>query len=825
MSISQSIISILLFETKRKFLIFKILTNELKDHLIKEFHIYFSDGKLENQVELNDDLIYEYFAPIVNSFEISRELNYRFDHVILKKSNFYIKFYLYKNCLLLSILPINQLNSLTQNTDLTKKIYGDFYSNWFLKSFITLAKFKFGICLDEKCIQIDNSEISELFLRWSNIFFTHHLYFIEAIEEVQINDDIKKRCEYFIKDFVTYLAQSDTIMADIEHLDRDYSKNNEELLLGDEDKTQIRNNELEIFFSDPSMINFYMIASNGKILFTKYCQPKLPFDPSSIFVLLIESFWIFDSGAHDQIEFKYPNNSLTPDSINSDNEHYLTVRSTFASQNSNFFTSTPKSAQDVTKDSPVNQTVNQKVLFKTSSCFLRNKNKSLGFYDVFYLKIADNLCLISVKDRKYSWYCELISDFESLLIDFLVTLNKQKSSNNTKFTKQFFTFFINKLIDFFEHLKNLKNELSPKEGSKSRRKSSNLLSRINKNLIKPNLSFDETILNRKKSSATSESKLINFDQARLNGLIKSLLIKLNNFNESQQLKILAGTVNTSEQKCSENDILFLEKQIEMIISNLDDLFYEIFLTNLNTKASNIFEMQKKEHLSDRSANILEALNLTYLKYLNDYKTFLDIKIKRNYTMAYYSHLMTGLVHFSFVNRNTHRCIIPTFDCNFEKIDEKKINESYRKYLPIIYNLMHKNDSTKFKFTDEKLGLKVTYSIWLKGKDIEKLPINFNEINEFYRVMDDDNSTQFKDTSYQASCLGKKFQEKNDYHQPGMTDKNFFDLLKTLCYPNAHSDSITCYELITIHPINISDKQIFKNINTLMDLLKTDSMEE
>lgn len=813
MSISNPKISLLLFQIKRKFLIYKLLTNDLKDHLINEFQVYFSSGKLENQLELSDDLIYEYFAPIVNSFQISIDLNYRFDHFLLK--NFYIKFYLYKSCILLLIFSVDNFNPSKQITNVTNKIFGDFYSKWFCKSFISLVKFKFGICSDERCFQINNSEINELFIKWSELFSIYHLFFIEAIEEVQINDDIRNRFECTIKEFIEFLIQNNTIMADIEHLDKDYSKNNEEFLFGEDEKNHFKNNEVENFFSDATSINFYMIVSFGKILFTKYRQEKLPFDSSSIFVLLIESFLFLDTNANEEPEFKHYDFSFSPESINSENEHYLTVRSSLTSENSNYITSTPKSSQGETKESPVNQHQDQKVQFKKISCFLRNKNKSLGFYDVFYLKIGDSLCLISVKDRKYSWYCELISDFESLLIDFLGTLKKQKSTKKSIITNQFLTFFINKFIEFFEQLKNLKSEINPKESNKSRRRSSNLLSRLNKNLIKPNLSFDETILYQKKKTV-SESKIQNFDQFRLSSLIKSLLIKLKNFNESQQFKNFRKALNSrTNSEWSENEITFLQNQVEAILMNLDDLFYEFFLSNSQISTKNINNIYQKENLAPRSAKILDCLNSIYFKNLNEFETFLDVKIKRNYTMAFYSYLMKGLVHFTLVNRNTNKCLIPTFDYNNEKIDEKKINQCYRKYLPIIYNFLQKHNSTSFFFTDESLGVNVYYKVWLIGSDNKQLEISTE--NKFSKKMEIDVSEQLNNSSYQASCLLEKYQEASDYHQPGMTDKNYFELLKILNYPNASSESIICNELITIHSIKTPEKDINKNTKFLMNL--------
>ena len=264
-SLSSS--SILIFEINKKFLLFKILSKEfhelLRTEIIKKFGIKYIDEKnlqsenfggagqneneesrdfvkadeeqtetedLENvenngstteaddnpsnlgtskkkkqkkKLILTNDLIYEYFSPIVNSFEISKEMNnYIYEYALFNKSQYIIRFNLHKNCLFMCIQDFNSSpNNLFKPTlEMTKHIYSDFNSGWCCKSLISLFKYKFGICSDEKCFtnKTNHSEITELFTAWSNYYLMDQIYFLEVIEQLDVSEDTKLKCKSFL---------------------------------------------------------------------------------------------------------------------------------------------------------------------------------------------------------------------------------------------------------------------------------------------------------------------------------------------------------------------------------------------------------------------------------------------------------------------------------------------------------------------------------------------------------------------------------------------------------------------------------------------------
>jgi hypothetical protein len=158
--------------------------------------------KKRKKLFINNELIYEYFSPIVNSFEISKEINYIFEYTLFKNNQHIIRFNLHKNCLFMFIqdMSSNVDKTFKSNTEMTNLIYSDFLSGWCCKSLTSLLRYKFGICSDEKCFnnKVNKTEIKELFSAWSNYYHAEQVYFLEAIEQLEVSDDIKFKCKQFI---------------------------------------------------------------------------------------------------------------------------------------------------------------------------------------------------------------------------------------------------------------------------------------------------------------------------------------------------------------------------------------------------------------------------------------------------------------------------------------------------------------------------------------------------------------------------------------------------------------------------------------------------
>jgi hypothetical protein len=375
MIVPASAPSILIFEINKKFLLFKILdrkfTKQLKIEVTRlygdeNFHqdednvqnlstefdrdeIFHSEEngssteEVETEIEnlyhkssatplsrmklkLTNDLIYQYFSPIINSFEISREINYLFEYIFIDRNKYIIRFYLHKNCLVLLIYDMNHQNfyqnslnvaSKFGSCELTRQIYIDFYTNWYNKSIISLLKFKFGICADEKCfnnqsLNNNRKEIHNLFLKWSELFQNDQSYFVEAIDQFVLNDDIKSKCKYFLDELIGFLYNVESIFNEFEFMDDKFKKDkhlDEKTETSDENfDSNLRHlknleitEEFEQFFSDPTQINQFILTYNNKLLF-KYRkvgnkktkvqdqnEQQLFIDSSSLYMLLLEA--------------------------------------------------------------------------------------------------------------------------------------------------------------------------------------------------------------------------------------------------------------------------------------------------------------------------------------------------------------------------------------------------------------------------------------------------------------------------------------------------------------------------------------------------------
>lgn len=91
---------------------------------------------------------------------------------------------------------------------------------------------------------------------------------------------------------------------------------------------------------------------------------------------------------------------------------------------------------------------------------------------------------------------------------------------------------------------------------------------------------------------------------------------------------------------------YISAQISSIRGNLNDLFYELFLTNSVTVTKNVRldNVKTDSILKLKSTYITERLELLYAKHLYHYCPFIELKLKRNISMAYYSYLLPGIYY-------------------------------------------------------------------------------------------------------------------------------------------------------------------------------------
>jgi hypothetical protein len=441
--------------------------------------------------------------------------------------------------------------------------------------------------------------------------------------------------------------------------------------------------------------------------------------------------------------------------------------------------------------------------------------------------------------------------------------------------KNFLSFFINKIVIFNDKLTNLKNELNNNQKSQSSggfklKDTKSLLSKTMNNFKQYNYSDNN-------ASAAHHSSLgrISRDEMQTKNIIKlihSIQVKLNQFINNAQFKELIGFINSggalAEGQNLSPVLLCLrqtETQINQIQTSLKELFYELFLTNATTVSKNLTELSARRKrrissllakrktgrrhgsgsLSDaalfKSIHFLDTIKALFNKNLYHYLDYLDIKFKRNVSMAFYSHKLTGLVHFSLVNRQTNVGIVPTIDAEPQyNLSEFRINLAYRKYIPIVLTMLYKNDCTQFKFVDDKLEIVFCYSVWFEDVNFNKVPIEFNEINNIGGgevgasngvgggngstrpgagpITNLGNKQMFEVNNflYKKAKLANIYKDHGKNCPFGITSVSYYDILKSICYPNAPDESLTCYELVAIFSSRTPSSLVDTNLRKLYD---------
>lgn len=275
----------------------------------------------------------------------------------------------------------------------------------------------------------------------------------------------------------------------------------------------------------------------------------------------------------------------------------------------------------------------------------------------------------------------------------------------------------------------------------------------------------------------------------------------------------------------------IDTQMSSIRQLLNELFHELFLAgtlslghkssggsdalqlrNRSTTPSNS-EPNDINNIVFKSAHVIENLQSLYKKHLYHYIPFMDLKLYRNITISYYWHMFPGLIHFSFVNRQTNMGIVPTIDAyQSPNITEQAINTIYKKYVPVIQTLLYKQSCTQIQFVDDKLQLVFSYFIWFEDVKANYIPVNFMNSGLNQPQSFDKNS----DSLFSSQSVLKA-------QPPGITmQRNFYELLPRFCYPNAPENSLVCYELYCIHSPSLSDLSIKNQLNELKQNLSRKS---
>jgi hypothetical protein len=490
---SFSMASILIFDKNKKYLLYKILNKDILNLLINEFNKEYGENQNfqslspipENQqaphrptTMLTDDFIYNYFAPIINSFEISKEMNYVYEYALFNKNQYIIRFTLYDNCLLLCIYScVNSLqlqssqqkNISTEVLELNKLVYNDYHTNWCSKSMISLIKYKFGICSDERCFNEIDNELENLFVKWSKLHSFDVIYFIESIEYLQVNDETRLKCDAFVKEFIYFIHEQEQIKLEFDYLDdeglmaNDYSDYDDDMVdfpgqnLKDNDLSNQYIDEIEDFFDDVSKIKYYMLSYGTKMLFKhdailstgqnsdfEYLnratnnQTGQLLDSSSLFMILLEATAFLNYNIEDpfvdELECSFKSPTSTPSMVSVENDDLAnevpivdsrkTPNSYIESFKSIKSTSTPMFSQNsLIFQSPIDELKELKLSTDIDSEIVSvlNESKLTENRIVGYKKTH---CFLRNSNKSYNFYDVLFIKLDTNLCFTLLKLSK-----------------------------------------------------------------------------------------------------------------------------------------------------------------------------------------------------------------------------------------------------------------------------------------------------------------------------------------------------------------------------------------------------------------
>ena len=113
---------------------------------------------------------------------------------------------------------------------------------------------------------------------------------------------------------------------------------------------------------------------------------------------------------------------------------------------------------------------------------------------------------------------------------------------------------------------------------------------------------------------------------------------------------------------------------------------------------------------------------------------------------------------------------------------------------------------------------INYFIWFEDKNANYIPVDLNTSQSSQRanVMKNENFNNEKYFNRNKSSY-LNIEQKTSF-PIGITLDSYYDLLRKLCYPNAPSESLSCYELICLHSITATEKLINDQCVSLATLL-------
>lgn len=109
------------------------------------------------------------------------------------------------------------------------------------------------------------------------------LFFVEAIEQLEVNEDIRIKCFSFMKDLVEFFSNTELVMGELDYIDENILKlpdeetfafENEASTLDPMSMNKLKYSELENFFTDVRLIDQFVLSYGSKLLYKFKGRPK-----------------------------------------------------------------------------------------------------------------------------------------------------------------------------------------------------------------------------------------------------------------------------------------------------------------------------------------------------------------------------------------------------------------------------------------------------------------------------------------------------------------------------------------------------------------------
>lgn len=128
-------------------------------------------------------------------------------------------------------------------------------------------------------------------------------------------------------------------------------------------------------------------------------------------------------------------------------------------------------------------------------------------------------------------------------------------------------------------------------------------------------------------------------------------------------------------------------------------------------------------------------------------------------------------------------------------------------------LLFNFECSEIRFWDDRFDIVFNYLIWFEDRGGNRIPVEFSRskrsLENRGEKYDEINRNNRNPAQFSGGIsIGTNF-------LPGITERSFYDQVKSICYPNAPPESLTCYELFCLHSSRLKEDRIDKQFKYLV----------